>query len=307
MTDCLNEILLGLDNTEVLGLELSIRNRTSTYHTVPNAWEPIVSTHIPYETVSRQYAGGSHIEQVRPKITGATTAFSTPPAAQIARTVSPPRLPSPPPRPPELPPLATPVVDNAVASMLPALPPTAAEAPPGAELGLDDSADLSPYQLSLEQEAAALNDLAPAHVDALRALVEMGESAAAAGKEALQQYMQNLPRDFVEWRAAPSPRVDNGSAIIEGETDPAAIEQQLGKKPYSMALRVDEKTGTVSPIDATGKDVKDRAGHFIVPMSKPELLASIVAKSEASGVPCPPELIPAGPLEDIHQSSQHIV
>jgi hypothetical protein len=39
-------------------------------------------------------------------------------------------------------------------------------------------------------------------------------------------------------------------------------------------------------------------------MSKLELLASIVAKSEASGVPCPPELIPAGPLEDIHQSSQ---
>jgi hypothetical protein len=99
-------------------------------------------------------------------------------------------------------------------------------------------------------------------------------------------------------------RVDNGSVIIEGETDPAAIEQQLGKMPYSMALRVDEETGTVSPIDATGKDVKDRAGHFIVPLSKPELLASIVAKSEASGVPCPPELIPAGPLEDKQQSSQ---
>jgi hypothetical protein len=47
MTDCVNEILLGLDNTEVLGLELSIRNRTSTYHSVPNALEPIVSTHIP--------------------------------------------------------------------------------------------------------------------------------------------------------------------------------------------------------------------------------------------------------------------
>ena len=68
MTDCVNEILLGLDNTEVLGLELSIRNRTSTYHSVPNALEPIVSTHIPFETVSRQYAGGSHIEQVHPTI-----------------------------------------------------------------------------------------------------------------------------------------------------------------------------------------------------------------------------------------------
>jgi hypothetical protein len=154
--------------------------------------------------------------------------------------------------------------------MLPALP-TPAPPTPAEELKEDDSADLTPYQLSPEQEDAALAGIAPAHVEALRALVEMGESAVAGGKEALQHYANNLPADFVEWRATPGPRVDNGSAIIEGETDPATIEQQLGKKPYSMALRVDEKTGTVSPIDATGKDVKDRAGHFIVPMSEPEL------------------------------------
>jgi hypothetical protein len=303
MTDCVNEILLGLDNTEVLGLELSIRNRTSTYHSVPNALEPIVSTHIPFETVSRQYAGGSHIEQVRPTITGATTtSFPLPPAPTELPGQPPAPLP-PPPLPPEPSPLLPPVIDNAIASMLPALP-TPAPPTPAEELKEDDSADLTPYQLSIEQEDAALEGIAPAHVEALRALVEMGESAVAGGKDALQHYANHLPADFIEWRATPGPRVDNGSVIIEGETDPATIEQQLGKKPYSMALRVDEKTGTVSPIDATGKDVKYRAGHFIVPMTKLELLASIVAKSEASGVPCPPEFVPTGPLDDIHRSSQ---
>ena len=139
MTDCVNEILLGLDNTEVLGLELSIRNRTSTYHSVPNALEPIVSMHIPFETVSRQYAGGSHIEQVRPTITGATTTFSPLPPAPTKMPYQPPAPLPPPPLPPKPPSLTPPVVDNAIASMLPALhtpaPPTPAE-----ELKEDDSA-----------------------------------------------------------------------------------------------------------------------------------------------------------------------
>jgi hypothetical protein len=105
MTDCVNEILLGLDNTEVLRLELSIRNRTYIHLPLGSQRPGAHRVHAhPFETASRQYAGGSHIEQVRPKTTGATTAASPPP-------VAPPAAPDPPPEPlppPHLPPKLSP-------------------------------------------------------------------------------------------------------------------------------------------------------------------------------------------------------
>ena len=64
MVDSLNEILLGLDNSDEMGMVMDRRagEKQTLYYTLPLARGAVASPHIPASTLSRQMAGGSRVD-----------------------------------------------------------------------------------------------------------------------------------------------------------------------------------------------------------------------------------------------------
>ena len=312
MVDSLNEILLGLDNTDELGMVMDRRPqvRHTLYHTLPLRETPVISSHIPASTLSRQCAGGSRVDHNWAG--GATLGCGMP--SPLAPTGTAPSGP-----PSTVPPAeartmsndgpskfvdieigdqhySIPVVEASLAAALPA----------SSFVDVDDEApfDLSKafegHRISGDDEDAVLHELDAPTVQTLEALCEMGEDALNKGSRATQRFVDNLPKEIWEWEAnptavAPEVRVDSTSA---GKATPTKAGDGA-----SFAFQVNPDN-TVEPVDVNEKPKGDRAGHFLKKFTRDEIEEHMIAQCKEQGVEVRREWMPEGLIDEIFARSQ---
>ena len=216
MVDSLNEILLGLDNSDEMGMVMDRRGgeRHTLYYTLPLSGGPVMSPHIPAATLSRQLAGGSRVDHNWAG--GATCQRALPALVKEVPNVKKPQFVE----------LGIngqvynlPIVE---ASLAAALPPDSRPAA-GAKSAFDGSSmDFDSHQLDQQDEDEMLDDLDAPTVEHLEQLVRLGERAVKNGEQTSRAFLQSLPESIWEWQSnpaasLPSPCVNNVEATGAGE------------------------------------------------------------------------------------------
>ena len=253
MVDGINHILLGLDNTDAMGQVLHRRegHMYTMYHTIPGSPRPIKSIHQPRESIAQQFTGcefGS-VEQGAEVSACAGNPWGMTPARvqQIQEQ--------------EVGSIAEAIeydddddwedddIDTAFRSMIQEKHETKKFAAiQEIKREIHECYKLDKMRISYKQEYEAMEQIETAHVQALLALVESGEQASKSLRMA-KKWVEDSP---LAWMGDEIP-------IIDAATVPGGLEKDARGGAVSIAFKVDEKAGTVVPIDINAKDTGDHA------------------------------------------------
>ena len=136
-------------------------------------------------------------------------------------------------------------------------------------------------RISYKQEYEAMEQIDSAHVQALQALVESGEKASKSLRMA-KKWVEDSP---LVWMGDEIP-------IVDAATVPGGLEKDARGGAVSIAFKVDEKAGTVVPIDINAKDTGDHTATGWKKWTIEEILAAILQKCNEAGVPLTEDMLP---------------
>jgi hypothetical protein len=158
---------------------------------------------------------------------------------------------------------------------------------------IHESFKLDKLRINYKQEYQAMEQIDEVQVQALRALVESGEKAVQTKRKA----MAWVTRAPVAWMGDEIP-------IVDAATVPGGLEKDQAGGAVSIAFKVDEKAGTVVPIDINAKDTGDHAATGWKEWKFEEIRDFIVAKCNEAGIPLSVDMLPEGFIQDLFDSCQ---
>jgi len=297
MVDGINHILLGLDNSDMMGQVLHRREGQmyTMYHSIPGAPRPIKSEHQPRETIARQFTG---CEFGSVEIHAEVAACAGNPWGMAPALIQDIKV-------EDIGSLAEAIdyedtndevdeIDSAFRKMIEDKHVTSKwAAVQEIKQDIHKYYNLDKLRISYKQEYHAMEAIGDAQVQALRALVETGEKAVQSMSKA-KKWIEMSP---VAWQGDEIP-------IVDAATVPGGFDEDKPGGALSIAFKVDEKAGTVVPIDMNAKDTGDHAATGWQKWTKEEIVAQILSKAKEDGVPLTEDMLPKGFIDDLYDSSQ---
>ena len=301
MVHNINHILLGLDNSAKLGLILDLRvgKEMSTYHSVPCSGSPITSEHQAQDLVSRQFAGcefgcvekPAEVASIGGDSLRACASGGTPEAQSQAQEKSSDAEPQ----------SSRRCEDEEMTELEEAIEEMSAARRANEKIAsvqeinqeIHEAYNLKGMRMNYGQEYEVMEKIERPELQALEELVTTGE-AAVNTVTAAREWLSTAP---IDWKGDEIP-------IIDAATVPGGLSKDAVGGSVSIAFKVNEETGTISPIDMNSKQKGDHAAHAWRKFTKKEILDQILEKAQEDGIPLTAAMLPEGFIDDLHGSGQ---